>query len=334
MEFHCSNCGRTFACPEQIAFCPFCGTAYAQLPAAPAVQTTRIVIGSDSESRIQEKYWRMAHTCISDTLRHLDSLLPDASTLGALIDLPHWLSKQQNSRSATHFKKKCDALLQRFRSALEKSTLPSDAESIDIEALSQTIQQTCLAMLKAAGAPEDITEIPQLDYTPIATDVSPQPLASLPQMKQLLNTLEQTKAVVYTLLYQNGLFIVLSLLGSSTLPPVEQMNPLELSSRLDALSKKDYDPIFGEEYDELVQTFWESMLYLAAVINQQLDLSQRDENEMEKLAALSALLDAWKEQLFITLDETYQAQSKSMIDIYKALDQAGKLPLVAMPEQS
>ena len=58
-NYLCSRCGRVFSHEETLSFCPFCGTAYSQ--AAQPIQTaTRIVISSDSERTVQEKYWRSA----------------------------------------------------------------------------------------------------------------------------------------------------------------------------------------------------------------------------------------------------------------------------------
>lgn len=51
--------GRGFDSSEGILFCPFCGTAYQDSAPAQQETTTRIVIGSDSERTVQEKYWEL-----------------------------------------------------------------------------------------------------------------------------------------------------------------------------------------------------------------------------------------------------------------------------------
>lgn len=76
MDYSCPKCSRVFSCAEAIFFCPFCGTAYASAPGASAVSTTRIVIGSDSERAVQEKYWNLTHAEISLVLSALEGRLP------------------------------------------------------------------------------------------------------------------------------------------------------------------------------------------------------------------------------------------------------------------
>lgn len=76
MDYSCPKCSRVFSCAEAISFCPFCGTAYASAPGASAVSTTRIVIGSDSERAVQEKYWNLTHAEISLVLSALEGRLP------------------------------------------------------------------------------------------------------------------------------------------------------------------------------------------------------------------------------------------------------------------
>lgn len=76
MRYVCSGCGRGLEMNEELSFCPFCGEAY-QASARP-VQTAamRIVVGSDSEKTIQEKYWNRTRAAVNDTLNRLRASLP------------------------------------------------------------------------------------------------------------------------------------------------------------------------------------------------------------------------------------------------------------------
>lgn len=76
MNYQCMRCNKSFSCDENLLFCPFCGNAYQATAVAPQVVTQRIVIGSDSERTIQEKYWKEAQTATNRILRNLKFSLP------------------------------------------------------------------------------------------------------------------------------------------------------------------------------------------------------------------------------------------------------------------
>ena len=81
MIYQCKRCGRDFACDMQLSFCPFCGTAYfasASAP-APAPVTQRIVIGSDGERTVQDKYWRESRQMIRCAIRLMGESIPQFS---------------------------------------------------------------------------------------------------------------------------------------------------------------------------------------------------------------------------------------------------------------
>ena len=71
MEYNCMKCGRSFICEDTISFCPFCGQAYKSESVASSVPVQKIIIASDSERSIQEKYWKMTQASISAALRRL-----------------------------------------------------------------------------------------------------------------------------------------------------------------------------------------------------------------------------------------------------------------------
>ena len=76
MNYSCANCGRAFLCEETISFCPFCGRAYIAAGDRSGAPTQRIVIGSDSERVVQEKYWKRAQSGVNTALLRLRRGLP------------------------------------------------------------------------------------------------------------------------------------------------------------------------------------------------------------------------------------------------------------------
>ena len=81
MIYQCKRCGRDFTCDMQLSFCPFCGTAYFASASAPAPVsvTQRIVIGSDGERTVQEKYWRESRQMIHRVIHLLGESIPQFS---------------------------------------------------------------------------------------------------------------------------------------------------------------------------------------------------------------------------------------------------------------
>ena len=95
-----------------------------------------------------------------------------------------------------------------------------------------------------------------------------------------------------------------------------------MSTQLRELAEKDYDPLFGEEYDDFVQAFWEALLRLAYVVNNALALPELDENELAKIDALQAYLADWRNVLNVMLDQIYQSQQQDMVQVQQRLMQS------------
>lgn len=79
MKYVCLKCGRELDMNEELSFCPFCGNAYREVSQAPTAM--KIVIGSDSEKTIQEKYWKRTRDAVNDTLSRLRASLPRFSKI-------------------------------------------------------------------------------------------------------------------------------------------------------------------------------------------------------------------------------------------------------------
>lgn len=144
MKYTCSKCNRTIKWREGLLFCPFCGSAYqtvVQNAVQPAVQAepiaaTRIVVGSDSERTIQEKYWKEAQTAITDCLTNLKKSLPRFSLQrgktvardGTLPEplprlRPREVSELSRCTSLIEFRPKFEAILSNARKTLGRKNV-------------------------------------------------------------------------------------------------------------------------------------------------------------------------------------------------------------------
>lgn len=325
MTYQCNRCGRAFSCAETISFCPFCGTAYALQSVIQQPVTTRIVIGSDSEKTVQEKYWRMARIELHDALASLDAQIPDEDEHeDRQLDLDEWLHRQKKCRSATQFKQHCDAFINKISSTLTNAPLQGDDPApIDIDRIGKAIEQTCTALAISLDRTLLPDTLPVLSYEALPVE---QPREQgVPRISEayhhLLHAVEEVKPVLYAILDENGVFVALSVLGNLSPEDAVRRKPVELSAQLLDLAKKDYDPLFGEEYDDFVQAFWEALLRLAYVVNNALALPDLDENELAKIDALQSYLADWRNALNVMLDQIYQSQQQDMVGVHQRLHQ-------------
>lgn len=326
MEYACGKCGRVFGCEMEISFCPFCGSAYEPAADQNRVSTMRIAIGSDSERRVQEKYWYRAQGSLRHTLALLDSMLPDESgTFPVQLDLEAWLSQQRSCRSSAQFQKRVGSFLERIHAALQDREIQQAPAPIDLPPLAQRIEQTCAMLMHTLGEAFLPETAPRLVYEPVSTKAETKKTdeTSFEPYRQLLLTIEKVRPVFDSILDENGVFVALVAL-ETLLDEEDAVEPLPLIKQLSELAQKDYDPLFGEEYDDFVLTFWKSILCTADAVNRKLALPERDENEQAKMEALQDFLSEWQEALSTALDRLYESQTKSMIAVCKELEEIEK----------
>lgn len=327
MEYACAKCDCTFSCEIEIRFCPFCGTAYERAADEQSCASrVRIAIDSDSERVVQEKYWRKSRAALHHTLRLLELLLPDeAGTCSAQLQLDIWLNQQRKCRSSAQFKKQFGSFLDKIHTALQDHTLKELPEPIDVLPLAEHIKQTCTVLLQTLGEKFLPEAMPQMVYEPILSKAEEEvtDAAFIEPYRQLLSTIESTRPVFESILDENGVFVAVGAL-EKVLEGEETAEPLPLVKQLSKLAQKDYDPLFGEEYDDFILTFWKSVLCAADAANCVMVLPERDENEQNKMRALQDYLSDWEEALDIALDRLYASQTKSMIEVCKELEEIEK----------
>ena len=120
MLYSCKACGRGFDSSEGISFCPFCGTAYQDSAPAQRETTTRIVIGSDSERTVQEKYWELTRGEIFELRIAWSAKIPDLRSFDrARICVPWWDFSSRRCTSNAELARRCDQLLTKIGEYLQ-----------------------------------------------------------------------------------------------------------------------------------------------------------------------------------------------------------------------
>ncbi len=319
MTYSCGKCGRLFECEDTISFCPFCGTAYAAAGASSAVSNVRIVIGSDSERTVEERYWDAAQTKIERIFRLLRKLIPDARKLEMRrLSLEVCERKWGRCSSIAQFKQQCDKLLRRIENLLRMTDDETTYKPIDIQEIADKLERIGNSMADVLD--ETLQERPALNYSPVDgfKRGKNEKYRSM-EWTELLQTILDVRPRFYAVMDECSWFVAKSAMKSVAQEKKHETDPAKLSKQLRELAQKDYDPLFGESCEDFAWFFWESIQILINIANARNALLQWDQNECAKIEALEAYAEAWEQMLSLTLDRVYQDHKKSMIDVSEKL---------------
>lgn len=387
MNYSCAKCGRAFACEETISFCPFCGQAYLAAGHGEQAVTQRIVIGSDSERTVQEKYWKSAQAAISSALSKLRRSLPrfvpeeeekDEFKVPKQYELPGLYLRDfkalKHCTSIAQFKVQLEDYLERLETSYEvhaallrlgekdmKQTRKlmvgrrlafelgewsiedlEDERSINIDREAEFINGYCRDLAETVGSMNPERLQPELEYDPESIDWveqmkkdeewdAPAPMSS--EHGRLMRVIMDLVPTVMSAINQNSLFV----LSAMQFDVGSDMPPGHLSGKLAALKDKDFDPIFGEQPEHLIEAFSDAVVYMTNYLKALPDYEDVMESSSDlqlkrlkekldhvKLNTLFHLIEAWNGIVTQELDKLYQSQSENMVDVYNALKELEK----------
>ena len=389
MNYNCLRCGRLFACEETISFCPFCGQAYMGVVSAAQTMNQRIVIGSDSERTVQEKYWKSAQSAISSVLMRLRRSLPrfvserdeDEIKVPEKYKLPvlklRDLKILKNSTSISMFKAQLEDYLEKLETScrvhdmlmhLKENDLAKmrktivkrrlsfelgewsiedleDEYAINVEREANFINGICSDLAEIAGSqnpnhlqPELIYDPDKIDWVELMKDDKEwdSHSAITDEHKALLSEIRNSIPALMSAINQNSLFV----LSAMQFDVDAETSPAMLAQRLKDLEEKDYDPIFGEPPEYLVEAFSDAVVYMTNTLNSLPDYKEvifitgdrqlqnlKEKLDSVKLDSLYGLIEAWAVKLSQELDRLYQGQSENMVDVYNIIEELKKARL-------
>lgn len=388
MNYSCSRCGRTFTCDESISFCPFCGQAYATATDNAGTATQRIVIGSDSERAVQEKYWKKAQAGVNAALLRLRRSLPRfalekekkeaevpreyrfapveikdfilfkrctsiamfknrlAEYISALDKAfgVHAALLARAEQNQEPYRKAIAARRRAFEAGEWSIEELEDRYSVDIEREGEFIDGFCRDIAEAVGCMSPGRVQPELDYDPDHIDwleimKNDEDWKELPRIAPahlaLLDAIKKVLPQVLQIVTENGLFVTSAMPEDAS----KEFNPAREAEELLSLAERDYDPIFGESPEQLIEAFSQAVIDMTqfenklpdyedlqyAMPDQQLERLKRELDSI-KLRALYDYIEKWRNALDQELDRAYQGQGEDMVDIYNAVEKlAGTL---------
>lgn len=324
MLYACQKCGRSFECSEGISFCPFCGEAYDRVQKQ---NTMRMVIGSDSERTIQEKYWRLIQNEIETMIFLLRGPLIERAKdyEQQSLDLQDWMRKQKKCASTSGFFQNCDSYLDRLKAALNREM--EIAAPFDMEAFQQRTDDACIELAELLGSTYPKRLCPEMDYdaddmddTDDADDGDKSRWLD-PIYRQLWEAVNSSKAKLYEIARENSLYAVFSCENALFSDKEIKKGPVQFIDELREGALKHYDFLFGDDYEGFVLSFWQAVKIITDEINRVFVLESLDKGEEMRLEAGADYLEHWQAALERQLDQVYQEQNMNMMDVYREVEE-------------
>ena len=324
MNYACIRCRRAFFCGEEIAYCPFCGSAYADGSAANPPAQVRVSIAADGERTVQEKYWRLARLEMLDVIGLLrDRLDDDGEDAPAAMrfDLSGWLNGQRKCRSIARFTQECEAYLAGVREAMNADCPDArmQAQPEGGDALREFIDRQCGRMLSAICEEEDPAFVPVWRGMARA-EKNAQPTGGIPAACfTLFSAVEQAKTRIYAILRENGVYAAFSM--PLEMKDGEKDEPHALAQELIERAGREYDLLFDDDYEELILCFWRALMRVTDMINAALcpDEQEQDDGDEDASEALEQYVADWAQSLSFEIDRAYQSASMDMTELYRRL---------------
>ena len=347
MEYICKNCYRTFVYNQDVAFCPFCGHAYNLITTPQQINqvVTRVIIGSDSEKTIQEKYWKESQNTIRRIISMLFYQLPDLfdvnSGMGEIsIDIPSSMQYFCAGNTISGFKELFSNYLDRLVDGFDTKNCPTSQiqqktetkyQLINIKQEEQTIKQICSDIIDLIGGSLPTQIIPQVEVVVCPKEEKKEynvrNKGNNEKNRELIKAVISNRQQILAIIEGYSTYIIKEI-NSIDEEDMELLDPDELALKLRSLSEKDYDYLFGDDPREYIQTYWDAVVYLAYVSNdirRKSDVGRAyEENERieaqegKKIEVLRQYISEWNSVITVQLDEVYQRQD-DMVSIYKKL---------------
>lgn len=341
MQYFCRHCGKTAVIDSEILFCPFCGMSFHADQKPQMNDQVRIVIGSDSERNIENKYWSEAEDALDDigfTLlkrienikRKTERVFPPILIEGNL----RFFLENSNENAERKMRRRMNQIAQLLNDALktpERQRQWAQALVMDIRGEKQFNQQVY-------GDIESVFHCP-FDYSMPENDEDDLELENDCRMtryaekayQKLLDALNESNKCFCSIIQDNTGSFQLPYASSIDYEDGMKIDPEKLADELLELSQKDYDFIFGEDPAPFLQKTWDAIVYLSYTVNDMMNELHTEAvglpnnilfekflyNQLEQLEQMQS---EWQQEAKIQLDKVYRSQKYDMINIVQELN--------------
>lgn len=320
MSQSCTRCDRSFSLADKAVFCPYCGTS--MVGTSDVISRIQVSVGSNGMRTIQEKYWEMAQMALGRAMRALTKKsVPRTSRVRFSFD--EWLVGLRKCQSNNEMVTRCVDYLGKLRVALCEGK--ANEEAIDVDAVIDGINSICKQLAEAVSGSSKIWHLPETAYDPDETEEEKQNPPKEAVMA-LLDALEAALPCLQRVVAENGTYVAFadtkSSFGENSEITAAKLH--RTSKSIEQLAKKDYDPLFGEAYDEFILVLWKGFALLSQCANVFIRAQWIDQAEEAKREAIRRHLDEWAGILNHALDRTYATNEIDMMIVFQDIDSVAK----------
>lgn len=342
MDYYCNNCNRKFKCDIEVKYCPFCGQSYHAEDHKAKPSTLRIVIGSDSERTIENKYWAAARESITQIQKEIQSQVHDLwnksmRRLG-YIPIPEefgeFISNGESEPPVRirNYIKRIERTFEEIEKHPEQLIIKATQVQDWINKEKAIIINTNKKIMKLLGIEEPINnENLHNSKSDEDFDEDSIKLNRYDHLKyiHLLQAIHCAEGKIRKIIFDEDSSFNKPYAKSLSIEEAEEYDPDTLSKELTELAELDYDFIFGESPDQFILKFWDCIIYLAHIANEMLDdqyvktcaTVKIDKEKMgREIAALAEIASDFSKGMEINLDKLYRSQSADMLDLQLSLE--------------
>ena len=341
MDYYCNNCNSNFKCDIEVKYCPFCGQSYHEEDRKAKPNTLRIVIGSDSERTIENKYWAAARESITQIQNEIQSQVHDLwnksmRRLG-YIPIPEefgeFISNGESEPPVRirNYIKRIERTFEEIEKHPEQLIIRATQVQDWIDKERAIIINTNKKVMELLGNEETINyENRHNSRSNKDFDEDSIRLNRYDHLKYilLLQAIHYAEGKIWKIIFDEDSSFNKPYAKSLSIEEAEEYDPDTLSKELTELAELDYDFIFGESPDQFILKFWDCIIYLAHIANEMLDdqyvktcatIKISKEKIGCEIATLAEIASDFSKSMEINLDNLYRSQNADMLDLQLSL---------------
>ena len=324
MEQRCPHCQSVFELAFEAVFCPRCGRKMTGGGAQAA--PISIEITGDSRRAVEERYWTQTVSACTEYVNLLrEEYLPSPKNRnGFNMDYDGIRGLARKSKSTAELYAVLGKAVSKITGFNGNPADSDEQEALDVERISLGITGYCESLLRLIdpeGLPE---ERPVLNVHAVSEDTTPKTSEYEASDAEILaGLLNKAYRKFKMVVDDNGIYAAFA-----ERDPVEETeqadeeDPKWLRKRYRELSRmadSEYDPLFGEGFEDLIYAFWGSLDLAILVLDDLYGLNRKSELREAQENAVGRLLHEWNALIRLELDKAYSSQKHGMIDLYKSV---------------
>ncbi|MDO5300282.1 MAG: hypothetical protein Q4F18_12690 [Clostridia bacterium] len=264
---------------------------------------------------IQEKYWKRTHAvCYGEIRRSMDELA-EMEPKPMRLSFAALLNRLENCHAAQPFFRTLDEHLGRIEQGLA-GRLGMDDQGEQVRRWQEEEARELGKLWGAIGA--DAAQMPAIERMQESTAPDDAPAYDPEACGELLSAVREAKKKLESIAEDSGIASVLPL-GESA----QEEQPQEMIEQLVQNAEEEYDLLFGQTCDALINLFWQCVQYLSEAVNALCGLPQADRRAQAQYVLAREWMAGCNQAFEVELDRIY-ASGADMLRVYAQAEEAIK----------